>query len=294
MEASSIQIWDPHNQSFFEEKIYGEKGMKWLYTSKFIPTQLRKILTHPSLSQAVGVYYSSPLSASLIPKFVDQFKINKDDFEWQNFKSFNDFFIRKFKPGRRMFDLNSESLCAPAEGRVLAFDSSAPETFPIKGHLLDRSALLGRSSRWEPFFREGPALIFRLCPVDYHRFHYPCEGINLETYRLHGPLESVHPHALALQKNILFTNERSISILENPHFGKLAYIEVGALFVGSIIQTHQQSSFSKGDEKGYFLFGGSTVILLGEKNKWNPSWELIQKTKEGIESYIRLGQTINQ
>jgi phosphatidylserine decarboxylase len=106
-------------------------------------------------------------------------------------------------------------------------------------------------------------------------------------------LHSVNPIALKQRSKIFITNERHVSILETKHFGKLAYIEVGALCVGKIVQTHKESEpFSKGDEKGYFLFGGSTVILIGQAGRWNLDEDLLLKTRQNQETLVRLGEPI--
>jgi phosphatidylserine decarboxylase len=138
-------------------------------------------------------------------------------------------------------------------------------------------------------------LLARLCPVDYHRFHFPDNGQVVEDYRIHGLFHSVNPLALKVKPDIFIQNERHVTILDTENFGKLAYIEVGAICVGKIIQStklHPSKTFSRGDEKGYFLFGGSTVIVLGEKGKWKPSVDIVDNTHQGIETYLHLGTSV--
>ena len=132
----------------------------------------------------------------------------------------------------------------------------------------------------------------RLCPTDYHRFHFPDGGRVLERYSLPGRLHSVNPIALKRRGDIFFTNKRDISILETENFGKLAYIEVGAICVGKIVQSHRQGDFRRGEEKGYFLFGGSSVIVMGLPGRWVPSEDVLRHTKEGMETYVRLGDVL--
>jgi phosphatidylserine decarboxylase len=217
-----------------------------------------------------------------------------DEYEdTEHYASFNEFFIRKFKNGARKFTADTSELPAFAEGRYFAFEKvGEKQVFPIKGKALSPEALLGSAEKARPFLG-GPAVIARLCPTDYHRFHFPDDGRTLSHYTLHGRLHSVNPIALRRKKEVFIQNERQISILETTHFGKLAYIEVGALCVGRIVQTHpSKQPFHRGDEKGYFLFGGSTVIILGEPGCWKPDVDLLAQTTQGIETFVRLGERI--
>ena len=151
-----------------------------------------------------------------------------------------------------------------------------------------------KSPTWNQVFDGGPGFIARLCPVDYHRFHFPDRGRVLESWRIVGALHSVNPWALAFREDIFMINERQVTILETEHFGKLAYVEVGATCVGKIQQTHQDVEFERGAEKRMFLFGGSTVIVLGEAGKWAIDERLLKHTQEGVEAYLKMGQALGR
>jgi len=168
---------------------------------------------------------------------------------------------------------------------------SSEQTFPVKGEDLSSTTILD-SEVWEGHFAGGPILIARLCPVDYHRFHFPDHGEVVDQYEVSGSYHSVNPIALAFKSNILSTNQRRVTILNTKNFGKLAYVEVGAMCVGRIVHTHSGRSFNRGDEKGYFLFGGSTVIVLGEKGKWRPYSDILEYSQKGIETFVRLGSSV--
>jgi len=137
-------------------------------------------------------------------------------------------------------------------------------------------------------------MIARLCPVDYHRFHFPDDCKILDSYRIHGKFHSVNPVALAANGKVFLENERQVTILESDNFGKLAFIEVGAMCVGKIVQTYAagQAKFKRGAEKGYFLFGGSTVIILGEKDRWIPANDILENSEKGIEVLVPLGDVV--
>lgn len=288
----SIRVFDRKNQTYIEEKIYGEAAIRAAYHPMVAPIS-QNIIAHPLVSKAYGWAQSQNWSTKKIPDFIEKFEIPIEDFEEGPFQSFNDFFIRAFKPGKRTFVQEHDQMPAFAEGRYLAFESIDDETFlPIKGAILNLSALLGKSA-FSKTFQGGPGFIARLCPVDYHRFHFPDEGKIISSSKLHGPLHSVNPIALRSMGDILFKNERHVQILETHNFKKIAMIEVGAMMVGKIVQTHDPiQPFKRGYQKGYFLFGGSTVIIVGEPGAWTIQPDILEKSQEGTECLVRLGESI--
>ncbi len=298
-----ISIYNRGAKKTEEEKIYGEGIMRLFYESAAGRATLENIFTRPWFSKVYGAYKSTSYSAKAVPKFIKDFKIPMEEFEPTTYDSFNDFFIRKFKPGMRKFPKEKNALGAFAEGRYLAYQSASPDlSFPVKGVHLTATKLLGDPERAK-IFEGGPLIISRLCPVDYHRFHYPDDGITVEAYPVHGNLHSVNPIALKYCPEIFIKNEREVSILKTENFGYLAYIEVGALCVGKIVQTHhiqesvkvgdhQNSPFKRGDEKGYFLFGGSTVVMLAEKDAFQIDADILEQTSFHRETYLKLGERI--
>ena len=281
------------------ERVYGDGAVRWLYGTRTGGVMASWVARSHFLSALYGMIQSSFWSRGKIAPFVEKFGIDLDEFEWGDggtanrpYRSFNDFFIRKFKSGKRTFSVVSGELPAFCEGRYYGYEKVDERTeIPVKGKFLQPEKLLG-DRKWGGVFRGGPLLLARLCPVDYHRFHFPDRGRVLEHYRLPGLLHSVNPLALTKKGNIFFTNKREVSILDTEHFGKLAYIEVGAVCVGKIVQTSAMKDFSKGQEKGYFLFGGSSVILMGTPGSWTPSTDILRNTCEGMETYVRLGEPL--
>jgi phosphatidylserine decarboxylase len=294
MSAEPIRFWDRRARRLDTEKVYGERFVRWTYETSPGRSLTDLILARPWVSQAYGWTQTTRWSSRKVPEFIRKFSIPMEEYERppEGFTSFNSFFIRKFKPGLRPF-AQADEFPAPAEARYLAFERVRDEqSFPVKGTYLSAAALVGDEKEARPF-RGGPLLLARLCPVDYHRYHYPDDGTTLSQRTLHGPLHSVNPLALKAKGDILSTNERRVSILDTALFGKLAYIEVGALCVGKIVQTHPlDQPFRRGDEKGYFLFGGSTVIVLGEPGRWYPDADLLEQTQAGRESLVRLGERV--
>jgi phosphatidylserine decarboxylase len=286
-------VWNRKTGELEVEHVYGDGLVRWAYETSLGRKITDHLLSQPWLSRIYGYYQSSPLSVTQIEHFISEFKIPIDDFQGAPYASFNDFFIRKFKPGKRPFVENSARMAAFAEGRYLGYAQvPAAQTLPVKGYHLSVRALLGDGPD-VAVFQSGPVLIARLNPTDYHRFHFPDGGKILRTYSISGSLQSVNPIALRHHEEILIQNERQISILETESFGKIAYIEVGAMGVGKIIQSHPVDQvFRRGDEKGYFLFGGSTVIIVGQSGLWKPDADLLKHTALGQETRIQLGDAV--
>lgn len=185
-----------------------------------------------------------------------------------------------------------------AEGRYLAWEKTFPDqVFPVKGEFLKADCLLNSMEKANIFFN-GPVVIARLAPHDYHRFHFVDSGKICYYYRIRGRLHSVNPIALSTKGDILCTNQRDVTIQETDNFGLIAYIEIGAMTVGKIIQSfhtgnHPSGIFPyRGEEKGYFQYGGSTVVLLGQGGRWTPDKEILECTKRRLETFVELGTSI--
>jgi len=280
------------------EKVYGSKAVEWLY-STYSGRLFAGFLVKRFISHLYGKFQNTSLSKKKINVFCQNFNIDLTEFLPEDersiedpYENFNAFFIRRFRPGLRHFESDPSIMPAFCEARYYGHKSiSGDVSFPVKGNFLSAKQLLA-DERWALQFQGGPILVARLCPVDYHRFHYPDEGKIIDQYRIPGLFHSVNPLALKKKGDIFITNERHITILDTKNFGKLAYIEVGATLVGKIVQTHPERVFSRGDEKGYFLFGGSTVIVLGQKNTWVPSDDILENSSQGLETYLHLGKPL--
>lgn len=298
-----IQYFNRSEKKIEVEKVYGDAFIKLLYQSA-AGKLLSPIFANKLLSKAYGQLQSSMVTQLKVPKFVKNFNIDLNEYEAGSvevdnkelsYKNFNEFFIRKFKKGKRKFVQDSNVLPACCEARYFGYDKIDDDVLvPVKGKYLNAAQLIGDAEKAKPF-EGGSLVIARLCPVDYHRYHYPDSGKTIESFPIHGQFHSVNPIALKNRPEIFIANERRVSILETKNFGKLAYIEVGAAMVGKIIQSHDEDkSFRRGQEKGYFLFGGSTVIVIGEQGRWTPSEDIVTNTRQGIETYLQLGDAMGQ
>lgn len=296
-----IKYFNRMNGKMETEKVYGDFFIKFLYTS-VAGKKIGNLFTNKYFSKFYGAFQDLPSSHNKVRPFIQKFNIPIQDYEpgtrpsldpKDSYRTFNEFFIRRFRLGKRSFVSDPRRMPAFAEARYVGFESVNDERlYPVKGHYLKAKDLIG-NDQVAKIFEGGPLLIARLCPVDYHRYHYPDNGKVLDNFRVPGAYDSVNPFALKYKNQIFIKNERHVSILETEQFGKLAYIEVGAICVGKIVQSHRWNKpFMRGEEKGYFLFGGSTVVVLGEKGKWKPSQDIIANTDKGIETYLHLGTEV--
>lgn len=290
-----IMVYDRKTNQLFKEQVYGDSGVKFLYQTGPGYLLERSILSRRPLSAIYGLYNDSSWSARRIPWFVKRFQIPMDDFvvPQGGFSSFNEFFIRKYKVGKREFPKTTSVLGSPAEGRVFAFDKiSSDSFFPIKGQSLQLGTLLG-SADWAKKYHGGAGFVVRLCPVDYHRYHFPDSGIAEAAQRITGRYHSVNPIALRKRPQLFQENERMVTLFKSDHFGTLALVEVAALCVGRMSQTYLPgSSVQRGQEKGYFTFGASTCVLFVEPNRLKISPDLLAHTQSGYETYVALGEPL--
>jgi phosphatidylserine decarboxylase len=247
----------------------------------------------PTVDWIVAGYQNTRLSARKIDPFILKHKIDMSEFEPGPYKTYADFFDRRFLPGKRNFPGEEGRMGAFAEARYFAWERvSRDMEFPVKGASLDAATLLGNGDRAR-MFEGGPVVLARLAPVDYHHLHYFDDGITLEHDRLGHRLWTVNRNALQHQPDILFRNERSIHVLETRHFGRIGFVEIGALSVGRIVQKHDlKKQFKRGDEKSAFRFGGSAVVMVGEPGAWQAADDLLERTKEGVETLLRLGEPL--
>jgi phosphatidylserine decarboxylase len=247
---------------------------------------------HPLYDWFVALWQNTPWSARKIAPFVQKHKIDMSEFEPGPFRSYADFFDRRFLPGSRNFPRDPNQMGAFGEGRYFGWERLDPTMlFPVKGSALEPERLLGTKERVAPFIG-GPVILARLSPMDYHHLHFPDDGYIRDEERIGHRLWTVNPPALRNQPDILFRNERHIQELETDHFGRLAFVEVGALSVGRIVQVHKEERFRRGEEKSVFKFGGSAVVMIGEKGAWKPADDILAHTQEGIETFVRLGDVI--
>lgn len=252
---------------------------------------LLQILIRPGVSKALGAFLDTGLSRHLVGPFVKSTKLDLSDYPDRIYASFNDFFTRTVKEGRRPVDMDPGTLVAPCDGKLTVYPITAEGLFDIK-HSVYTVADLLRDEALAKEYEGGTCLIFRLTPDDFHRYSFMDDGSILRSEILPGVLHTVRP--IAFRRYPVFSeNAREFAVLETANFGKVIQMEVGALFVGRIVN-RPLTKFVKGQEKGKFEFGGSTVILLLQKGAAVIDEELLENTRNGFESIVRLGAPIGK
>ena len=282
------------------EKVYGSSGLQLLYgddlISKILGAPVLQLLSKvPFFSALYGYWQNLSLTRKKIVPFIRNFGVDPTEFRepTDTFRSFNEFFIRKLKETARPISPGDAVAVIPADGRYLFYPNIAEcSGFLVKGEKFDLPSLL-EDEQLAAQYSQGAMVIARLCPSDYHRYHFPCSGIPRETRFINGWLYSVNPIALKKDIHIFTQNKRTVCELDTPQFGKVLFLEIGATFVGSIHQTYQPGKYcEKGAEKGFFSFGASSLILLFQPGKIAFDQDLIQATADNIEIKCLMGQSM--
>lgn len=278
------------------EKVYGGAALNFLYGGNAIGNVMRRFITeYPLCSSLYGRWMKSSVTHSLIVPFIKKFDVDVSEFadSVESFRCFNDFFIRKLKPDCRPITQGKDVAVIPADGRYYFYpDIDKADGFVVKGKKFSLEKLLGSSVLAEKY-RGGAMVMARLCPIDYHRFHFPCSCTPGESQLINGYLYSVNPIAVKENIEIYSENKRMLTSLHTEAFGDVLYLEVGATNVGGIIQTYEpQHDYKCGDEKGYFDFGASALIILFEKGRITFADDLLELGGEGIEIRCLMGQKL--
>ena len=288
-----IKIYNRESKSYEIEKVLGENYIRWTYESPLGKSFLNIFLKRKIFSKLYGFFCDSKISRKKINNVIIEYNIDMNESikQIKDFKNFNDFFTRKLHPSARPISKND--FISPGDGRLLAFENIDLENIvQVKGFTYSLKELINDDSIADKY-QNGTCLILRLCPVDYHRFHFVDNGTISSNNKIKGNYYSVNPIALSGIKKLFCKNKREWSILNSDNFGDILYIEVGATCVGTIKQTYSPNTkVLKGSEKGYFKFGGSTVILFLEKNKIKIDSDILSETKKNIETKVKMGETI--
>ncbi len=288
-----IQYFERESGQIKTEKVAGEKWLVWLYYNPIGEATLWTLVKRKLVSSIYGNMMDRTSSAKKIHPFIEDFDIDMSVAQKQEFNNFNDFFTRKLKDDARPIDTCSNIIVSPADGKILAYADIINSDFIVKGVRFNVSSFIDNPDLARKY-DDGALLIIRLAPVDYHRFHFPVSGNSSPNKKVDGDYYSVNPYALRKMAEIFWLNKREYTIISNPLFGDVVMAEVGATMVGSIVQTYKGSSVNKGEEKGYFKFGGSTVVLLFEKSKIHIDEDLLINTAKGYETSVKMGERIGE
>ena len=254
--------------------------------------KLLSVLVEPVVSKIAGRFMDSGLSAVLVSPFVQKNHIDLSQYEKQEFTSYNDFFTRKICPGSRPFAEAAEAFTAPCDSKLSVYPITAEARFCIKDTQYTMETLT-RSKRVAKEYEGGILCVFRLTVDDYHRYAFVDDGEVSREFHIPGVYHTVNPVA-GEHYPIYKENTREFCIQKSRHFGHLLLMEVGALLVGRIVNHDVEQTVSRGEEKGYFEFGGSTIILLTQKGAVLPRKNILHRSARGEETCIRQGEKIGK
>lgn len=297
MSAEPIRYFHRSKRTIETETIYGEKWLRWTYESALGRTALERVIKKATLSRYFGWRMSRSDSIRRILPFILEYGLDVDEFAKSQFKfkSFNEFFYRALKDGARPIALpeNDRLAVLPADGRHLAFQNvDGAAGFYAKGQRFDLTSFLG-DAELARSFAGGSLIVSRLCPVDYHRFHFPVAGTPGDSRLVNGWLYSVSPIALRRNLAYLWENKRMVTLVDSPAFGRVAVCEIGATMVGTIFQSFLAGrAVQKGDEKGLFRFGGSCVVTIFQPGRITLDRDLVEQSANQLEVYAKMGERL--
>lgn len=253
---------------------------------------LLKPLVQPVFSKLGGFLLNTRISACAVKPFVKKYHIDMSCYKKNSFASYNEFFCRELLPGKRPVAKEPDILISPCDAKLTCYPVTKDGRFTIKHTSYTLGTLL-RDETLAKRFEGGMMLVFRLTVDDYHHFCYIADGRKTKNVRIPGVLHTVNPIAGDVYP-IYKENTREYSLLATKEFGTVLMMEVGALLVGKIVNLHEEAVVWRGEEKGHFEFGGSTVILCMEKDRVVPDEDIMKNSAEQIETVVCLGEKIGK
>ncbi|MEO0853840.1 MAG: phosphatidylserine decarboxylase [Cyanobacteria bacterium J06648_11] len=289
-----VRYRDRPTQAIVAEINQTTARIRWISQHPTGIVAFKVLFDNPLFCWLYGISQTLPHTRHKIADFVEYHHIDIRELELplEDYRSFNDFFKRRLKPKARCFTTDATKLCSPADGHLLVLPCLTEQSsFPVKGAYVNPAEILG-SEEWAKPFENGAAAIFRRAPYDYHRFQFGDDGAASPARLVRGHYHSVHPIARDRVPNTFHLNKRMVTEVQTSNFGRVACIEIGAIAVGSIQQTYQPGRVSRGQEKGYFQYGGSAIVLLFESGKVTFDPDLLRDSANGLEVRIRAGESI--
>ena len=281
-----MEVWD--RKELIEVPEVGIGAIRFVYGTVFGRILAKTILCRRFVSDIYGWWQKSSLSKGKVKKFMEEYNISAEDCTEQDFPNFNAFFTRQRKSVQDQ--TAPTELPAVADSKLSALPIERNSCFTVKDVDYTLAELL-EDEGLAKAYEGGMCLIFRLAPDDYHRYSFPDRGTAEDTREIKGVLHTVNPIAGTMK--VYRRNTRHYTVLRTEHFGEMIQMEVGALLVGKICN-HGHRSFKKLEEKGYFAYGGSTVILLCKKDKVAIDQDILDYSAKGIETKVHLGERIGQ
>ena len=268
------------------------KGLSFLYNTYVGRIILKPLVKSKFISALTGKFMDSSISKFMIKPFIKSHNIKMEEYITKKYNSFNDFFIRNIKKEARLINGRKNALIAPCDSKLTCYKITKDLKFNVKNSTYSVSSLINDENVANAF-NEGYALVFRLSPEDYHHYLFCDDGIIINNYKIDGKYHSVNPIVYDNYK-VFRENTRECTLIKTNNFKNIMYVEVGALLVGKICNIKKQGKFKKGEEKGYFMYGGSTVILLIQKDALLIDDEIIKNSNKNIETCVKCGEKIGE
>lgn len=264
------------------------KTLNFFYNNFFGRIVLKIFISKP-FNKLVGLYMNSRLSINRINKYIKKNNINLKEYEQVKYKSYNEFFTKKILSNKRPINMNENILISPCDSKISIYTINEDLTLRVKDSYYNIDTLVGKNIISE--YVDGYALVFRLSEKDYHRYCYIDNGKKSDNIHINGVFHTVQK--ISLDKyNFYKTNDREYTILNTNNFDKIVEVEIGAMCIGKIKNLHKNYKFKKGEEKGYFEFGGSTIVLLIKKNIVDIDKDILDNSKNDIETIVKYGERI--
>ncbi len=300
------KYWSREEGEFCIEDAPSEDKLRILYTTVVGRILLKTIFARRWFSFLAGIYYKSHFSKNKLKEAMGaagnndpgeniglpnkQGYISSTE-ENRKYKSFNEYFSRKED---RISTAKEGDLISPADSRMMVYNIKADLTLPVKNSRYSIEELLGGKSLFEENlakeFAEGYCLVYRLTLGDYHRYSYIDNGVVEKNWKVKGLLNTVRP--IEGSKEVYFRNAREVTVIETKNFGKIVQIEIGAMLVGKI-QNHKRAGQVRFmEEKGYFEYGGSTIVQLLKKEVAEIDRDIVEMSGERIETKVNIGEKV--
>lgn len=289
-----IPLYNRTKKSIEYEKVFEQEFMDFVYGTRLGRQIEKRFIMKSAFSVFYGFLQRLPSSRGKIPEFIENHGIDIDELEESvsSFHCFNDFFKRRLRPESRPIDSRKGILVSPCDGRLLNYRLEHDVIIPVKGREFSLSELLGDKSVADRF-NGGCCLIYRLAPMDYHRFCYIDNAVQHPTKIVNGGLHSVSQLSLEQMIPVFIENYREFSLLSTETFGDVVHMDVGALVVGKIVQNNRgKVNVMRGEEKGHFEFGGSTIILLFEEGQVEIDKDIVEYSELGTETVVKMGESV--
>lgn len=278
------------NGNLIEKETSQDRFLKGLYTKAIGRVCVRILITRP-ITLLCGFFLNIRPSTLFIKKFIKTNNIDMSEYEEKKYTSYNDFFTRKIKRENRTIASDENTLISPSDGNATVTQIADDTVFNIKNTQYTLAELLKDNQLAEDFCG-GLCYVIRLTVDNYHRYCYACDGVKGKNVHIKGVLHTVNPVA-AEHAPIYKENSREYTVIDSENFGKILQMEVGALVVGKISNHHKdECTVKKGEEKGFFEFGGSTIILLTQKDKIKSSPDILANSGEDCETIVKMGEEI--